>query len=144
MCLHISIWEEDKAEKKKNNGVQISNGLFIEVNKSVRAEKKICTWIAKTEFELWELNVEVYREGLEYKWEWGEGGGGICTDGCPFAGHIIGAGGQADTATAAPLPLICVWVIRNTWLPIMAPVLSCEVERGCEGRVHTSTQPGWR
>lgn len=49
--------------------------------------------------------------------------------------------GGKQTATAAPLPLICAWVIRNTWLPIMASVLSCEVEQGCEGRVHTSTQP---
>lgn len=51
--------------------------------------------------------------------------------------------GGKQTATAAPLPLICAGVIRNTWLPIMAPVLSWEVERGCEGRVHTSTHgPG--
>lgn len=49
--------------------------------------------------------------------------------------------GGKQTATAAPLPLISACVIRNTWLPIMAPVLSCEVEQGCEGRVHTSTQP---
>ncbi len=49
--------------------------------------------------------------------------------------------GGKQTETAAPLPLICAWVIRNTWLPIMAPVLSCEVEQGREGRIHTSTQP---
>lgn len=35
--------------------------------------------------------------------------------------------GGKQTATTAPLPLICAWVIRNTWLPIMAPVLFCEV-----------------
>lgn len=48
-------------------------------------------------------------------------------------------GGQADKQPLLPSPLICAWVIRNTWLPIMAPVLSCEVEQGCEGHVHTST-----
>lgn len=45
-----------------------------------------------------------------------------------------------QTATAARLPVICAWVIRNTWLTIMAPVLSCEVEQGREGCVHIRPQ----
>lgn len=36
-----------------------------------------------------------------------------------------------QTASAAPLPLI-----RNTWLPIMTPLLSCRAEQGCEGHIY--------
>lgn len=56
--------------------------------------------------------------------------------------ELGGGEGGKQTATTAPLPLICAWVIRNTWLPIMAPVLSCEVEQGCEGCVYTSHGDG--
>lgn len=56
-----------------------------------------------------------------------------------FWPHQRSRGGE-QTATAAPLPLICAWVIRTTWLPLMAPVLSWEVKQGCDGRVHTNTQ----
>lgn len=52
-----------------------------------------------------------------------------------------------QTASTAPLPLICASVIRNTWLPIMTPLLSHEVEEGCKGHIcvspmciHTSTE----
>lgn len=41
-----------------------------------------------------------------------------------------------QTASAAPLPLICARVIRNTWLPIMTPLLSCRAEQGCEGHIY--------
>lgn len=99
------------------------------------------------------LNVEqdkvINRPGSDIKADvkvWRRGGKGAraaegfaLMDGQLLATSVEPGGKQ--TATAAPLPLICAWVIRNTWLPIMAPVLSWEVEQGCEGRVHTNTQP---
>ncbi|CAK6959770.1 Hypothetical predicted protein [Scomber scombrus] len=46
-------------------------------------------------------------KGLAWRWEEGEGGGGICTDGCPVAGHIRGAGGQADSNRCSPPSNLC-------------------------------------
>lgn len=81
-------------------------------------------------------------DGLAWRWEGYRSGGGIFTHGCPVSGHIRGSGGQADSnhCFPAPPPPICAGVIKNIWLPIMAPVSSREVEQSCEGCVHNSAQ----
>lgn len=49
-------------------------------------------------------------------------------------------GKQTATTASLPPPPICAGVIKNIWLPIMAPVSSREVEQSCEGCVHNSAQ----
>lgn len=41
---------------------------------------------------------------LVQRWEGGEGGRGICTDGCPVSGHIRGAGGGGASRQQPLLP----------------------------------------
>lgn len=78
-------------------------------------------------------------EGLAWRWEGYKSGKGFSLMDAQLLATSEEPEGK-QTATTAPLPLICAWVIKNIWLPIMAPVSSREVEQSCEGRVHNSTQ----
>lgn len=44
---------------------------------------------------------------LAWRWEGGESGRWSWTDGCPVAGHIRGAGGQADSNRCSPPSNLC-------------------------------------